>query len=132
MIPTVLSSFCFVFPIYLSYVYQDVLALFLFSFGMGLSIANHSHTFHPDQFRRELFQTMDVMYMELLTLYLVVDASYRVSYLSIAALIWLNSSIFRRLGKFPIEQYTQEQRILHVWFHVVGISSFCYLRFFRV
>ena len=125
MIRTICSSFLFLLPIYISHVNGDTAHLMLFSTAMGISIANHSHTFHGNLDRRLLFMKIDIFYMTTLSGYLITNSIYnsqldaRIVFLLVA----INYGIFRQLGEKRIEFYTEAQRKLHVVFHISGILS---------
>ena len=130
MIHYIVSSFSFLVPIYFSYLFRDTVALFLFSIGMGISIAHYSHLFHRDEFCRGLFKLMNLMYMDVLAVYLIVDAIYRISYWKIAFIIFLNCYLYEKLGMQSIDQYNSKGQLQYILFHIIGVCSFCYLRFF--
>jgi hypothetical protein len=132
MIYTVFSSFFFLLPIYLSYVVRDIVGLFMFSIAMGLSIANHSHSFHHNQYRRELFKRMDIWYIHLISIYLAVNAFYIFHYLFVCGLILLNYGIYYQLGSLSIEYYSPYKKKVHVLFHIVGISTFTFIRYHNI
>jgi hypothetical protein len=129
MIRTVLSSFFFLLPIYISFVKQDVIGLFLFTIGMGLSIANHSHSFHLHLHRKHFFNRIDVWYMHILACYTVIHGLSRIHPLYVASIAVLNLIIYKCLGEGLKEDYNKVQKNGHVFFHIIGISSFTLLRY---
>jgi len=130
MIHYIVSSFSFLIPIYLSYLYRDIVGLFLFSIGMGISIAHYSHLFHRDEMSRGMFKLMNLLYMDVLAVYLIVDAIYRISYWKIMVIVVLNCYLYEKLGIQSIEQYSKKDQLQYIVFHIMGVCSFCYLRFF--
>jgi len=131
MIRTICSSFLFLFPIYVCHKNNDTFHMMLFSIGMGVSVANHSHTFHPDKTRRLLFGLIDCTFMVVFAIYLLVDTFYRETIDRRAALVLatVNTAIFYQLGGENIELYTERQRIIHVIFHITGILTLTISRY---
>ena len=101
------------------------MGLFMFTIGMGISIANHSHTYHHLAFRRKLFMKIDIYYMYALGTYITYESG--LDFIN-GLIILLNALIFLNLGD-AIEFYTEKQKMTHVLFHIVGISSLTYFRF---
>lgn len=128
MIRTIFSSFYFLLPIYCSFLYRDLLGLLMFTIGMGVSIANHSHTFHHLLFRRKLFMKIDIYYMYALGIYVSID-SFLYDVFITSFIVLLNAIIFLNLGNDRIEYYTEKEKRIHVLFHLVGISSLTFFRF---
>lgn len=118
-------------PIYISHKKNDTLHLMLFVTAMGISIANHSHTFHGDKFRRKVICYTDMTFMYGFSSYLIVDTLYRnIVDPKIALFIVLcNYTIYCQLGDGYIESYTDKQKWLHVLFHTTGILSMTASRF---
>ncbi len=125
---TIFSSFMFLYPLNKAYQYGDQWTMNLSAIGLGLSIANHSHAWHQDQFRRKLFKYVDIVYMHAFIA--------RTVYNSLASLQCITSSIiilmsiintFLKLGTEDFEHYTENQKLLHTFFHVYAITSLCML-----
>ena len=133
MIPTILSSFSFIFPIYLSKRYNDTNGLLLFSSAMGISITNHSHSFHTDSYRRMLFSKIDVYFFYLFTIFLMISGYYekRIKLLHLFIIITINGLLYGPLRNLYLENYSSFQIKMHVLFHLFGISSLTFLRFHK-
>lgn len=125
MIRTVCSSFLFLLPIYTSHVNGDTVHLMLFAIAMGISIANHSHTFHSNLDRRLLFMKIDIFYMTTLSGYLISNSIYnsQLDQRIVFLLVAVNYGIIHQLGDKRIEFYTEAQRKWHVIFHITGIIT---------
>lgn len=126
---TILSSLLFLYPINVSYKYRDKLMLNLNVLGMAISLINHSHIHHPDEFRRKLFGYIDQNYMIFFSIFL----SYRCLNKSPKSFINL---LFNFLGicyiyfylldahEYDIrrmEKYNEKQKYLHMLLHFVAI-----------
>ena len=125
MLRTICSSFLFLIPIYISHKKNDTVHLMLFATAMGISISNHSHTFHEDKRRRKLFCYIDMSFMYVFSGYIMFDTIYRnvIDPKVAIILLLLNYSIYSQLGNGYIESYTEKQKYLHVLFHTTGILS---------
>ena len=125
MIPTIFTSFLFLIPIYFAHIKGDTMILFILIIAMGISIANHSHTFHGNKFRRHLFKNIDMTYMFILALYTLYIASFKFNYMIIIFVILLNYMIYSQLGDYSdmIENYNTNQQYLHILFHIIGIAT---------
>jgi hypothetical protein len=130
MIRTVCSSFLFLFPIYLSYVLRDTLGLFMFSIAMGMSIANHSHSFHPNKNRRELFKRMDIVYIHAMSIYIFLHAFYKFNTMFVLFMGILNYSVYLQLGERSIEYYSSYEKKVHVFFHFIGVFTLTFIRYY--
>jgi hypothetical protein len=93
--------------------------------AMGISIANHSHTFHSNQLRRELFCRIDCFYMVTMAIYIFAKTLYtgNIDRRLFLPFVFMNCLIFAKLGNKYIELYTENQRNWHVLFHIIGIIS---------
>jgi len=131
MIRTICSSFLFLLPVYISHVQGDTFHLMLFTVAMGISIANHSHTFHKDKIRRSIFCGVDCCFMAMLAIYSGFDTIYRQTMDSRLAcfLAALNIFLFRQFGHKYIEDYTETQRKWHVVFHFSAILTLTVSRY---
>jgi len=123
MICTITSSFFFLFPIYLSHIRHDTFGVMMFSIAMGLSIANHSHSFTKDGFRRKLYQYIDVSYMHLMSICIIFQACLKVHFSIILLLAYMNYSIYHSIGSISLEHYGDKEKRIHVFFHIIGILS---------
>ena len=130
MIRTILSSFLFLLPIYVSFLKQDTLGLFMFTIAMGLSIANHSHTFHTNYSRKLLFQRMDVVYMHCLGGVIGIQSYSKYPLFLVLIVSLINYQLYINLGNREIEHYNSFQRSLHVVFHIIGITSLTVGRYY--
>jgi hypothetical protein len=63
MIRTILSSFCFLYPIQIAYDLRDRFGMNANILALAISVINHSHTHHPCETRRNLFSYIDQCYM---------------------------------------------------------------------
>jgi len=145
MIPTIFSSFLFLLPIYMAHIHNDTIGLFIFTIAMGISIANHSHTYHKNKFRRILFLNIDCYYMLIMTLYILYNSLYKFDLYIIIIIALLNYYIYcqlcdnkpehskYKLNKYlikpSIEYYTKSQEIIHILFHITGIISLTFARY---
>jgi len=130
---TILSSFLFIFPIVMCHTLRDTNGLILFSTGMGLSIANHSHRLHSIEYRRLLFNRIDRMFFHTFTPYLLIDAYlHNMSFFLLFFIFSLNTFFWLLIGPSSPENYNTLEKRLHALFHVVGISSFTFLRFYTI
>ena len=132
MIRTIASSFLFLYPVYMSLNYYDYSMMYLCVLALPISVANHSHSWHPDTFRRNLFQCIDISYMLMLTGYAVYPCfiSFECTKLVVyqfARMAVLYLYILGGLGT-SIEQYNEFQRCVHVWFHYVSIIGLTHIR----
>lgn len=120
----------FLYPLNKAYHYGDPWTMNLSAMGLGLSIANHAHSWHPNQFRRKLFKYIDIVYMHafiartvynsLTSLPCVISGWFIVtSFINIYYMMLGTSS--------SIEHYTEKQKLLHMLFHVYSITSLCLL-----
>jgi hypothetical protein len=122
---TIFSSFFFLLPINIAFKRNDIFALNMSVISLALSIANHSHTFHSDQNRRQFFKNLDLFYMNMQALYLICF-KFNLITTFIGFLIFSYYKLF--LGENDIEYYTPTQKNYHVLFHAFAINSvtLCY------
>ena len=134
MIPTICSSFYFIYPIYLSKKYNDTNGLLLFSTGMALSLTNHSHSFHTDLYRRNLFSKIDVYFFYIFTIFLMISSycENRIKLKHLFIILITNGILYGPLRNIYLEQYSSFQIKMHVLFHLFGISSLTFLRFYKL
>jgi len=134
MIRTICSSFYFIVPTYISFRMRDTFGLFVSTIGMGVSIANHSHTFTMIPFRKNLFRMIDSSFMKGMGVIFFTEAliryPIRMKFL-VFVLGTMTAMFFRSLGDTPIEEYTEYQKNMHVLFHFFGISIFTFFRYYR-
>ena len=130
MIRTVFSSFLFLLPIYISHVVYDTLGLFMFSIAMGMSIANHSHSFHPNKNRKILFNRIDVIYIHMMSIYIFLCAFYKFHVIFVVFMGIFNYGIYLQLGSKSIEYYSSYEKKLHVFFHLIGIVTLTFIRYY--
>ncbi len=129
MIQPIASSFLFILPILVSHLVQDTVGVVLFSVALGVSVANHSHTFHSDSYRRDVFKHIDVYYMHFLTFVLVVQSLRVLSFSFILFLSFIYYGFYSSLGSKPIEQYTPLQSKLYVYFQLASILLITMVRY---
>ena len=129
MIQVIASSFLFILPIFVSHLLQDTIGVLLYSVALGVSVANHSHTFHPDSYRRELFKHIDVYYMHFLAVIMVLQSVRVLSFSFILFLFFIYYGFYSSLGSKPMEQYTSLQSKLHVYFQLVSILLITMVRY---
>lgn len=130
MIRTVFSSFLFLIPIYLSHVCKDTLGLFMFSIAMGISIANHSHSFHPNKNRRDLFKRIDIVYIHMLSIYIFLHAFYKFNLIFVLCMGVFNYGVYRQLGQKSMEYYSSYEKKVHVFFHLIGVFTLTFIRYY--
>jgi len=124
-IRTIGTSFLFILPIYTAHKQNDTQNMILFCIAMGISIANHSHTYHTNKRRRELFKTIDCNFMLGLAIYLLIKAmnkSILNKYL-ITSITIINYALYKKTGTKNIEYYTETQKRWHILFHISGITT---------
>jgi hypothetical protein len=132
MIRAVLSSFLFLIPIYVSFLTRDTTGLFMFSIAMGMSIANYSHTFHINELRRTFFMQIDMVYMYLMSCYIMYESLFMYPFMMVLSSALFNYVIYFQLGYAPIEYYTRYQKKMHVVFHIVGVSTLTFFRYYHL
>ena len=126
---TILSSYLFLIPINLGLKYNDYLFTNMNAIGMGLSICNHSHSFHTDKYRRKLFRKIDVMFMHLYGFYIIYLSlyTYKNKYIfayNISMKLLIIYLFFVRLQrKKYIEDYDGFEKWLHFLFHIISIFN---------
>lgn len=147
MITTIFSSFLFLLPIYMAHINNDTIGLFIFTIAMGISIANHSHTYHKNKCRRILFLNIDCYYMLIMALYILYNSLYKFDLYIVILIALLNYYIYcqlcdnkpehskYKLNKYlikpSIEYYTKSQEKIHVLFHITGIISLTFARYWN-
>jgi hypothetical protein len=128
---TILTSLLFLYPINISYEYRDKLMLNMNTLAMAISLINHSHSFHNDNFRRKLFGLIDQKYMIFLSLFV----SYRClnkspsiySFLRVFGNLGLIFYIYfyllegRKQRERMLETYTEKQKYIHMLLHFISI-----------
>lgn len=126
---TICSSLLFSLPAQLASYHRDGWMMNGFLSLMATSLILHSHTFHPDRFRRRLFSLIDQLVVWLMTVTTtglclwtsptVCCALHLAVTLSLAAYLTFDVLQFK-----PIEQYTSYQKNMHVLLHLVGAVGF--------
>lgn len=132
---TILSSLLFLYPINVSYKYRDQLMLNMNSIGMAISLINHSHSFHKDNFRRKLFGSIDQKYMIFLSLFVCYRCLRKSPNIYCFSRILLNLFVISYLYFYlldgykqkerALESYTEKQKYLHMVLHffaIVGLT----------
>ena len=130
---TIASSFLFIVPINMLFRYGYIFRANLFALALGLSVANHSHVGHSDPFRRNLFMTLDTIYMPCFAVYMAWSLRFVPWLLAIQAALmgylWLGP--LSKGGVTRVDQYTELQKDLHVLFHFVAILGFTALQYIQ-
>lgn len=134
MIRTILSSFCFLYPIQIAYDLRDRFSMNANILALAISVINHSHTHHPCEMRRNLFSYIDQSYMSGLFgmsfLICFRSAGKKKKYECIADFIKSAAVMFLlyivvlkgyRKKIRNIEEYSPLQKNIHVLFHVFSI-----------
>lgn len=138
MIRTILSSFCFLYPIQIAYDLQDRFSMNANILALAISVINHSHTHHPCELRRNLFSYIDQCYMSGLfgMSFLICFRSAttgmnkKKKYECVADFIKTAAVMFflyivvlkgYRKKIRNIEEYSPLQKNIHVLFHVFSI-----------
>lgn len=135
---TIVSSLLFFLPINLASHHRDQWMMYLYILMMSVSVVNHSHTYHPDRFRRVLFAKIDMAVVHLLLVvftarWLYLSPTWQSVVYIVGFLTTLGTIYFHLLeGKF-IEEYSEFQRNAHVVMHITAVffilfasHHFCY------
>ena len=136
MIRTILSSFCFLYPIQIAYDLRDRFSMNANILALAISVINHSHTHHPCEMRRNLFSYIDQSYMSglfgmsFLICFRSAGINKKKKYECIADFIKSAAVMFLlyivvlkgyRKKIRNIEEYSPLQKNIHVLFHVFSI-----------
>lgn len=114
----------FLLPIHLAYLHRDGWMMNAYLLLMMCSLINHSHTHHPDPFRRFWFQWVARTVVVGLVLLAWWNTPTWQSFIEVSA--WLGVNVFLYfvvLQGQSIETYTAFQKNAHVVFHMVGVIS---------
>ena len=108
---------------------RDTKGVLLFSTGLGLSVANHAHTGHPNAFRRWLFSKIDIPFMFSLAAIHVMKG-FRV-YPRIVVILGTAcvALMYQQIGRREREDYTEYQRNMHMMFHLTVITFMTLVRY---
>jgi hypothetical protein len=123
---TIATSFLFLLPINMCYIYADLFHLNLSVICLGLSVANHSHNFFThDMVRKKVINNLDKFVNGFNLFY-----SFYSGLTSFNCVIYGLSNVFiisyiflRFLLPYKTEHYTQEQKTLHAVWHGIVIFS---------
>lgn len=139
---TIASSLLFLYPLNCAFHAVDVWMLNLCAIAMAVSLVNHSHTFHPDTYRRKIFGTIDENVMIGLVIYITGKCLYLSTHFweclcTLGGLcVFISVTYFGLLRGWQkegrvMEAYKEWQKNVHVLFHVVSIIglTMCYRRF---
>ncbi len=128
---TILSSLLFLYPINVSYKYNDLLMLNMNSIGMAISLINHSHSYHNDNLRRKIFSTIDQKYMIFFGLFVSYKCISKTPSFScflrvFGNLVLISYIYFYLLEGYKqkeraVESYNEKQKNLHVLLHFISI-----------
>ncbi len=131
---TILTSLLFLYPINVSYKYRDLLMLNMNSIGMAVSLINHSHSFHSDNFRRKLFGIIDQKYMMFFALFVSYKCLKKTPTLECFLRVFGNLGLvcyifFYLLDGYKqkdrtVETYTEKQKYIHMMLHFIAIVGF--------
>lgn len=130
---TIFSSYLFLYPMNMGIKHNDYIFSNINAIGMGLSICNHSHSFHEDIFRRKLFRKADVIFMRLYGLYILYLSLYtydskRAFLYNIVNTLSIYYLFFVRLNrKRFIEEYDSFEKWLHFLFHIISLYNAGYV-----
>lgn len=129
---TIFSSFLFLYPLNVAYKYSDIVILNLSAIGIGLSIANHAHTYHQLTKRKNLFNIIDTIYMHVIIAYTIYPCftTTKCVIQTISLLSVMVGIFFSLLGgtKLKKEEYSKYQKIWHVIFHIISIIGITKVR----
>jgi hypothetical protein len=128
---TLLSSLLFLYPINVAFGQNDRLMMNLNTAGLAISLTNHAHSYHPDDFRRSLFGLIDQKFMMVfsaLVSYRCVKKSPTFEcFLRVGGnTVLLFLIYFYLLEGYKqkhraVESYTESQKYIHMLMHFVGI-----------
>jgi hypothetical protein len=123
---TIATSFLFLLPINICFIYGDWFQFNILTIGFGLSVANHSHNFFThDMVRKNIINRLDqiVNGFNLFYPYYTALTSFY-CFLYGTTNIFIISYIFLRyLLHTKTENYTPEQKTLHALWHVIFICG---------
>jgi hypothetical protein len=123
---TIMTSFLFLLPINLCFMYGKWFQLNLLTIGMGLSVANHSHNFFThDMIRKKVINRLDQIINSFNLFYPYYNALTSVNcFLYGTTNVFIISYIFLRyLLHTETENYTEKQKTLHALWHILFICS---------
>jgi hypothetical protein len=123
---TIATSFLFLLPINLCFMYGEWFQLNLLTIGMGLSVANHSHSyFTHDPLRKKIINRLDYIVNGFNLVY-----PYYTGLISFNCFLYGTTNVFiiififlRYLMNTKTENYTPQQKTLHALWHVMVIFS---------
>jgi len=136
MIRTILSSFCFLYPIQVAYDLRDRFGMNANILALAISVINHSHTHHPCEIRRNLFSYIDQCYMSGLfgMSFLICFRSAGMNnkkkyecvcdFIRTAAVMFILYIVILKAYRKKIrniEEYSPLQKNIHVLFHFFSI-----------
>ena len=128
---TIATSFLFLIPVNVCFIYGDIFHLNLSVICLGLSVANHSHSFytHTDEFRPVIIRALDMIMNSFNLLYTYYTALTSVCCSMYGTILVLIISLIylKCLLHYTIENYTEIQRTTHAAWHIfviVGMTHY--------
>ena len=122
---TIATSFLFIIPINYCALYGHLFHLNLTAVCLGLSIANHSHSFytHHDKLRRKGINFLDQFFSSFNTCYsFYMGLTSLNCYLyGVTNLLIITTIFIRYLLPIETEKYTPAQKTLHALWHCIAI-----------
>ena len=123
---TIMSSFIFLLPINLCFIYGEWFQFNILAIGMGMSIANHSHNFFThDMARKKLINKLDYIINGFNIFYPYYSAitSFNCFLYGTTNIFIISFLFLRYLLPTKTENYTENQKTLHALWHILTISS---------
>ena len=123
---TIATSFLFLLPINLCYIYGGFFQLNCLIIGMGLSVANHSHSyFTHDMARKKIINRLDYIVngFNLVYPYYTALTSFNCFLYGTTNVLIISYIFYRYLMHTKTENYTENQKTLHALWHVLFIGS---------
>ena len=121
---TIMTSFLFLLPINVCFIYVDLFHLNLSAICLGLSVANHSHTFfNHDMNRKKYINKLDkfaIVFNMFYTLYTSLT-NFNCFLYGLFNVIFFSYIFLRYLLSTETEYYTEKQKTLHALWHLSGI-----------
>jgi hypothetical protein len=123
---TIASSFLFLLPINMCYMYGKLFHLNLSVICFGLSVANHSHTFFTHDIKRKKVINLLDQYINgfnlFYTWYTAINSFNCIVYATTNIFI-ISYIYFLYLLPTKTENYTEKQKTLHALWHFISIFS---------
>lgn len=123
---TIITSFLFLLPVNICYIYGDIFHLNLSVLCLGISVANHSHSFHShDLIRKNGIRYIDMFLngFNMFYSYYTALTSFNCFMYGTFNLLVLSFIYLRYLLNTDIEKYSRNQKALHALWHALVIFS---------